>query len=164
MKETKTDLVCRLQSVVTALNKNLDNRSSTLAAIKQYWEQAFYDWFKNIDKALDFNKFFRRLGTVVRRYKSRQMLGSIWALNNITAHKLLTAYRGMPSDSYRHQTTNDFEKLLDLEGKEKTSMITAPILLVLHMHSGPTRFLEDAAPNAEFDTDGRFRIGSTGWD
>ncbi len=35
-KETMTDLVCCLQLVVTALKKNLGNRSSTLAAIKQY--------------------------------------------------------------------------------------------------------------------------------
>ncbi len=92
------------------------------------------------------------------------MLVAIRALNNITAHKLLTARRGVLSNSYRHQTTNDFEKLLDLEGKENTSMITAPILLVLRMHIGPTRFLEDGALNAEFDADGRLRIGSTGLD
>ncbi len=35
-KETMTDLVRRLQPVVTALKKNPGNRSSTLAAIKQY--------------------------------------------------------------------------------------------------------------------------------
>ncbi len=44
------------------------------------------------------------------------MLVAIWAPNNITAHRLLTAHHGVPSDSYRHQTTNDFEKLLDLKG------------------------------------------------
>ncbi len=101
-KETMTDLVCRLQPVVTALKKNYGNRSSTLAAIKHYWGQALYDRFENIDKALGSDKFFRRLGTVVRQYKSRQMLVAIWALNNITAHRLLTTRRGVPSDSYRH--------------------------------------------------------------
>ncbi len=90
------------------------------------------------------------------------MLVAIRALNNITAHSLLIARHRVPLDSYHPQTTNDFEKLLDLEGKENTSMITAPILLVLHMHIGPTRFLEDGAPNAEFDADGRLRTGSTG--
>ncbi len=114
--------------------------------------------------ALGSDKIFRRLGTVVRRYKSRQMLVAIRALNNITAHRLLTARRGVPSDSYRHQTTNDFEKLLDPEGKENTSMITAPILLVLRMHIGLTRFLEDGAPIAEFDADERLRTRSTGLD
>ncbi len=92
------------------------------------------------------------------------MLVAIRALNNITAHRLLTACRGVPSDSYRHQTTNDFEKLLDLEGKENTSMIIAPIFLVFRMHIGPTRFLEDGAPNAEFDADGRLRTGSISLD
>ncbi len=92
------------------------------------------------------------------------MLVAIRALNNITAHRLLTARRGMPSDSYRHQTANDFEKLLDLEGKENTLIITAPIFLVLHMHIGPTRFLKDGAPNAEFDTDRRLHTRSTGLD
>ncbi len=76
-KETMTDLVCRLQPVVTALKKNPRNWSSTLAAIKQYGGQAFYNRFKNIDKALGSDKFFRRLGTDVRRYKSRQMLVAI---------------------------------------------------------------------------------------
>ncbi len=92
------------------------------------------------------------------------MLVAIRALNNITVHRLLTACCGVPSDSYRYQITNDFAKLLDLEGKENNSMITAPILLVLRIHIGPTRFLEDSAPNAEFDADGRLRIGSTSLD
>ncbi len=70
----------------------------------------------------------------------------------------------MPSDSYRHQTTNEFQKLLDLEGKENSSMITAPILLVLRMHIEPTRFLEDGAPNAKFDADGRLCTRFTGLD
>ncbi len=43
-------------------------------------------------------------------------------------------------------------------------MITAPIFLVLYMHIGPTRFLEDGAPNTEFDADERLHIGSTGLD
>ncbi len=32
------------------------------------------------------------------------------------------------------------------------------------MHIRPTRFLEDGAPNTEFDADGRLCIGSTGLD
>ncbi len=92
------------------------------------------------------------------------MLVAIWAFNNIIAYRLLIACRGVLLDSYRHQTTNDFEKLLDLEGRENTSKITAPILLVLRMHIGPTRFLEDGAPNAKFDADRKLYIGSIGWD
>ncbi len=163
-KETMTDLVCHLQPVVTTLKKNPGNQSSIFAAIKQYWGQALYDQFENIDKALGSNKFYRRLGTVVWQYKSRQMLVVIRALNNVTTHRLLTARHGVPSDSYCHQTTNNFEKLLDLEGKENTSVITAPILLVLHMYIEPAKFLENGAFNAEFDADGRLRTGSTGLD
>ncbi len=92
------------------------------------------------------------------------MLIAIWALNNITAHRLLTACCGVPSDSYRHQTINNFEKLLDLECKENTSMITASILLVLRMHIRLTRFLENVAPNAKFDADKRLRTRSISLD
>ncbi len=101
-KETMIDLIRRLQPVVTALKKNSGKRSGTLAAIKQHQEQALYDRFENIDKALGSDKFFYHLGTVVQQYKSRQMLVAIRALNNITAYRLLTACRGVPSDSYRH--------------------------------------------------------------
>ncbi len=65
-KETMTDLVHRLQSVVMALKKNPGNWSSTLVAIKQYWRQVLYNWFKNIDKLQGSNKFFCYLGTVVQ--------------------------------------------------------------------------------------------------
>ncbi len=65
-KETMTDLIRRLQPVVTALKKNPGNRLSMLTVIKQYWGQALYDRFKNIDKALGSDKFFRCLRTVVR--------------------------------------------------------------------------------------------------
>ncbi len=37
VKETMTNLVRRLQPVVTALKKYPGNRSNTLTAIKQYW-------------------------------------------------------------------------------------------------------------------------------
>ncbi len=159
-----TDLVCRLQLVVMTLKKNPGNRSSMLVVIKQYWGQALYDRFKNIDKELGSNQFFCRLETIVRRYKNRQMLVVIWALKNITAHRLLTTCHGMPSDSYRHQTTNNFKKLLDLEGKENTWIITAPILLVLYMHIEPMRFLDNGTPNTKFHADGRLCTGSTGLD
>ncbi len=94
------------------------------------------------------------------------MFVAIWALNNITAHRLLTTCSGVPSDSYRHQISINFEKFIDLESKNNTSMIIAPILLVFRMHIGPTRFIKNSALNAEFDPDGRLRTGSTGlyWD
>ncbi len=92
------------------------------------------------------------------------MLVVIWVLNNIIAYRLPTACRGVPSENYPYQTTNDFEKLLDLENVENTTMITAPILLVFRMHIGPTKFLENGTLNAEIDMNGRLRTGSTGLD
>lgn len=88
------------------------------------------------------------------------MLVVIWALNNITAHRLLTTCYRILSDSYRYQTTNNFKKFLDLKGQENTLMITATIFFVLYMYIGPTRFLEDVAPHAEFNADRRLCIGS----
>ncbi len=101
-KDTMTDLVGHLQPVVTALKKSTGNQASTLLAISQYWGQALYNRFANIDKALGSDKFFRCLGIVVRQYKSREMLVVLQGLNNITAHRLLTARRGVPSDNYYH--------------------------------------------------------------
>lgn len=66
---------------------------------------------------------------------------------------------GISSDSYRHQTTNDFERLLDKEGAENTSTITTPILINIYMHIGPTGFLEDGAPEVVFGTDRKIREG-----
>ncbi len=64
-KDTMTDLVGHLQSVVTILKKSTGNWANTLLVIKQYWGQGLYDWFANINKALGSNKFFCCLGTVV---------------------------------------------------------------------------------------------------
>ncbi len=94
------------------------------------------------------------------------MLVANRVLNNITAHRLFTAHCKVLSNNYCYQTTNNFEKFLDLESKDNTSMIIAPILLVLHMHIRLTKFLKDSVPNVEFDADKRLRTGSTGlnWD
>ena len=73
-KEMITDLIGRIQPVVTALKKNLDNRLRTLLDIEKYWGQTFYNRFYNIDKTLGSDKFFCRLGTIVRQYKRSQML------------------------------------------------------------------------------------------
>lgn len=72
----------------------------------------------------------------------------------------------MPSDSYQHHTTNNFKKLINLEAKENTAMITASVLMVLHMYIGPTWLLEDSALSAEWEADGRLypRFTSLDWD
>ena len=92
------------------------------------------------------------------------MFIAIWALNNITAHNLLTVHHRVPLDSYRNQTINDFKKPLNQKGVKNTMMITGPIFLIFCMHIGPTRLLEDSASNAKFDADGRLRLGSTNLD
>lgn len=101
---------------------------------------------------------------VIQQYKTRQILITIWALNSITTHRLLTSCYGVPSNTYRHQTTNDFEKLLDLENNKNTSIIITPIFLVFYIYIGLTTFLEDSAPNTEFDIDKRFCPESIGLD
>ena len=92
------------------------------------------------------------------------MLIAIWALNHLTAYRLLTACRGVSLDSYRHQTTNYVEKFLDQESVKNTTMITVLIFLIFCMYIGPTRLLEDGAPNAKFDVDGKLRLRSTSLD
>ena len=163
-KEIIIDLFYHLQPFVTTLKKNPNNWSSRLAAINKYWKQAFYNWFKNIDKVLSSNKFFCHLGIVVKQYKNRQLLIAIWFLNNITAYRLLTICCRVPSDSYCFQITYNFEKLLDQKGMKNISMITILILLIFCMHIGPTRFLEDGVPNAKFDANKRLRLDSTNLD
>lgn len=135
-KNIITDLVHRLQLVMMALTKTPGNWASILVAINQYLWQTLYNLFKNIDKALGFNRFFCYLRMVIRQFKSIQMIVALWALNNITAHRLLTACCRVPLDSYQYQITNNFKKLLDLKGEENTSMITVPILLVFRIHIG----------------------------
>ena len=63
----------------------------------------------------------------------------------------------MPSDHYRHQTTNNFEKLLEQEDGKNTLKVNIPILLTIGMHIRPTRFLEVGPPNAQYDVRGRLR-------
>ena len=113
---------------------------------------------------LSSDRFLCCLGIVVRQYKNSQMLVAIRALNNITAHKLFIDCCGMLSDSYYHQTTNNFKKLLNQQDMENTLIITVPILMVLRMHIGLTRLLENDASNAKFDIYGRLYPGSTGFD
>ena len=70
----------------------------------------------------------------------------------------------MPSDHYRHQTTNDFEKLLEQEDAKNISKVATPILLTIGMHIGPTRFLEVGPPNAKYDLERRLCKRCTGAD
>lgn len=73
-KNIMTDLVSHLQPVMTVLKKTLVKQASTLMTMNQYSGQPLYNWFENINKAFDSDKFFYYLGTVIWQYKSKQML------------------------------------------------------------------------------------------
>ena len=146
-----TDLIGRIEPIVTALKKNSGHRSRTLSDIRKYWEQVFYNRFYNIDKALGSDKFFCHLGSIVRQYKRLRMLVVFRALNNKTTHKLLTACHGVSSDYYCHQTTNNFEKQLEQEDAKNISKVATPIFLTIGMHIRPTRLLEVGSPNTKYD-------------
>lgn len=70
------------------------------------------------------------------------------------------------SDSYRHQSTSNFKKLLDQEGVKNILIITIPIFLIFYMHIGLTRLWKNNTPNTKFDADEKLRSESTGleWD
>ena len=70
----------------------------------------------------------------------------------------------MPSDHYRHQTTNNFEKLLEQEDAKNTSKVTTLILLTIGMHIGPTRLLNVGLLNAQYDSERKLYEGCTGAD
>lgn len=92
------------------------------------------------------------------------MLVAIQVFKNITVHRLLITRHEVPLDSYHHQITNDFEKLLNQEGAKNSWMIFVPIFLVFCMHIRPTRLLKSGAPNTKFDVDGRLRTRSISLD
>ena len=99
-KKTMIDLIRHIQPVMTALKKNFGNWSKTLSDKKNYWGQAFYNWFYNFNKMFASDKFFCHLETIEKQYKSSQMLVAFWALNNITSYRLLTTLCRVLVDHY----------------------------------------------------------------
>ena len=67
-------------------------------------------------------------------------------------------------DHYRHQTTKDFEKLLEQEDVKNISKVATPILLTISMHIEPTRLSKVVSLNVEYDSEGRLRERCTGAD
>lgn len=94
--------------------------------------------------------------TIVRQYKHLQIFVAFQALNIITAHQLLIACYEMPLDFKYHQTTNNFEKLLEHEDAENISKMATSIFLIIGLHIGPTRLLEVGPPNVKYDSKERF--------
>lgn len=68
-------------------------------------------------------------------------------------HKILHVYIEIFSNSYKHHITNNFEQLIEKKGLEIISIITTPILTIISMHIGPTRFLKAGVPEVVFNTD-----------
>lgn len=89
----------------------------------------------------------------MRQYKHIQVFLDLWTLNNITSYRLLKTYCRILSDIYHHQTTNNFEKLLEQRVTKNTAIITTPIFLVIYIYIGSIRLLEDDAFNFEYNLD-----------
>lgn len=93
----------------------------------------------------------------MRQYQDLCKIIAIRAVNNFTAHKILIARMGIFSDTYKYQTTNNFEKLLAKEDNKNTTIITALILISICMYIGSLRFLEDGVPKVVYGTDGKIQ-------
>ena len=120
-----------------------------------------YERFYQINETVKSDRFFRRVGTVVRRYKGPCLIIAVWAINYFMAYKILNACIGVASDGYKHHTTNNFEKLLkEKDGSKNTSVITTPILVKIGMHIGSTEFLDNSAPDVIFSPDESIQEGS----
>lgn len=70
----------------------------------------------------------------------------------------------MPSDNYRHQTINNFKKLIEQEVIDIIFMIAISIFQFIHIHIGPTRLLKDSASNTQYDLKRGLRRDCAGLD
>ena len=121
----------------------------------------FYERFYQIDEVAGSDRFFRRISTVMRRYKGSRRIIAVWAINYFMAHRISNARIDVASNGYKHHTTNDFEKLRkEKDGSENTSVRTTPILLRIGMHIGSTRFLENGALDIVFSPNRKIQKGS----
>ena len=161
-KDTMIGIIMRLYPHITANKEKNVFRSKTLAAVHKYWPGiGFYKRFYQIDEAVGSDRFFRHVGTVVRRYKSPCRILAVWAIDYFTAHKILNVFIGVAFDGYKHHTTNNFEKLpKEKDGSENTFMITTIIFVKIGMYIGSIGFLDDSTPNVVFSPDERIQEGS----
>ena len=119
-----------------------------------------YKRFYQIDEATGSDRFFRRVGIIVRRYKDPCRIIAIWVINYFTMHRILNACISIASNNYKHHTTNDFEKLLkEKNGSKNTSVITTLILVKIGIHIGSTSFLEDGMLNVVFSPNRKIQEG-----
>lgn len=92
------------------------------------------------------------------------MLIALQVLNNITTHRLLTAFCGVVFYSYHYQVTIDFEMLLEQKDEENTSKVDTLILLTIGMHIQPSRLLEDGLINSKYESKKKLCERCTGAD
>ena len=104
---------------------------------------------------LSSNKYFCCLRTIIRRYKNTQMLIPFQALNNNIAYKIFYACYRILSNSFRHQTIGNYNKLIEQDSKENATKISTPIFLVIKIHIKTTRILEDGVATANYNLKGR---------
>lgn len=85
-------------------------------------------------------------------------------MNNITAYRILHTCYEILLDSFRHQTTSDFDKLIEQNGNKNTAKIATPIFLIIKIHIGPNRLLEYGVAIANYDSEGRLCGRCQGFD
>lgn len=154
-RNTITGIIASLQPNITTNKRKSKNRASIFKKLEKDYGRAYYEQFYQIDKVIGSDKFFQQFGAVLRQYQSPCKIIVIWAVNNFTIYKILTTHVRISSNNYRYQTINDFEKLLAKEDNENTAIITAPILISIYMHIGPSGFLKDGVLEVVYDINQR---------
>ena len=121
----------------------------------------FYKRFYQIDEAIRSERFFRRIGTIVRRYKASCRIIAVWTINYFIVHIIFNAHIGVTSNGYKYHITNDFKKLLkEKDGSKNTFIITTLILVKIGMHIRSTGFLDNGAPDVVFSPNRIIQKGS----
>lgn len=159
VKDILFDLFVRLQTHVAANKRKGKYHMSIFKAMDKYQRRVYYKRFYQIDKVIGSDKFFRYAGIVMWQYRDSYQIIAIQIIKNFTAYKIFNAYVGVFFDSYKHQTTNNFERLLEAEGVENNFIIMTPILIRIYIYIGPNGFLEDSALEVVFSIDRKIQKG-----
>ena len=118
----------------------------------------FYKRFYQIVEAAESDKFFRRVGIIVQKYKGPHQIIAVKAINYFMEHRILNVCIDITSNSYKHYVTNNFEKLRkEKDGSDNTFVIIIPILVRIGIYIGSTRFLDNGALDIVFSPDGKIQ-------
>lgn len=81
-------------------------------------------------------------------------------IKNFITYRILNICIGVFFNSYKHYTTNNFERLIEeKEGLEITSIITTLILTTISIHIRLNEFLKASVPEMIFDIDKKILEG-----